>query len=1054
MRIPILISRLACLYLTILFPLSRGLAQKNTAALVGTIMDAKGLPIPTVKVAVNRPATGERTATLSNLSGDFRVESLPVGEYEITIAHPGFREYTQKAIRLEVGKTIRVNVALQVGTTVERVEVIGSSPALDTETSESAQIIGRAQLENIPMAVRDFTTLARLIPGVTGTARLDGPDPRGLMNFRGMRETDNLMFIDGTMFNNPAGRVEFRPNPDAMEEVEVKTGLYSADQGIKPGGKFNIVVRSGTNTAHGSAFWLLRNDNLDARRFFSPTRTEFKRNQFGATFGAPVRIPGLFNGKDRLWFFYAYTGEIIREFRPLTGNVPTASERTGQFAGPVLDPANNRQPFPGNLIPASRIDRVATRLLSFYPLPNTAGAINYTSPTSSSNFDGHEHLSKLDFRQSETSRWSSLFMWNTRPVVSPAVISEFSATEPLRNWIINLTNTRTWGGRVVNVAGIHYYRRPYILGPSNPKPEAALALGVPQLVATPVDQTSIPAITVQGLVPLSERASGYVLQADLQVRDDLSVQLGSHAIKTGFTFRRHYDHWVLAQRSSLGFTNRYSGNALGDFLLGAATNSGFGGESNRGRPYFDSIHPYIQDDWKVTRRLTLNLGLRYELRFAWKDQAGFSSNFDRAAGRLSLPEVTGRLEPWQTGRFAANAPLIGNSRMALLPRLGAAYRLNDDTVLRAGYGIFANELDVPNPLGANPRTNALRLNFQSPIDRSLISFSNPFPAQLASAATPTINGFEDPWNVSRTHQWGLSLQRSLFKRIVIDAGYYGSRSTDQFAVNQINDARPGTGNRQLRRPYADLQNVVFRESTANAWHNGFEFSASNRIQKSLFWQVAFTAAKTMDDGGDSRQIGDTFGRTINLNPALYRGLAATHVGMRTAFTLSYEFPIGRGQPYMNRGWIAAVLGNWRLQTVAAFQTGLWLSAFVPGDTLDTGSGVSQWPDRLRNPNLADGVKRRETWFDTTAFQRPTELRYGNAGRSNIQGPGRNEIDLSMHKAVVTNERWQLELRVESFNLTNTANFNSPGNQLGTPAYGVIGSAQDNRQMQLGLRTRF
>ncbi|MBC8167155.1 MAG: TonB-dependent receptor [Bryobacteraceae bacterium] len=1033
-------------------PLAR--AQKSTAVLLGTVTDPNGLAVAGAKVAVLRPATGERTESTTNQSGDYRVESLPVGEYEILISQSGFREYARKGMRLEVGKTVRADIALQIGATLERVEVVGSALSLDTETSESSQIVSRTQLDNLPMAQRDFTTLARLVPGVTAIGRLDGNDPRGLMNVRGMRETDNLMFIDGTLFSNTAGRVEFRPNPDAMEEVEIKTGLYSADQGIKPGGKFNIVVRSGTNEAHGSAFWLLRNDNFDARRFFSPIKTEFKRNQFGATFGAPVIIPRLFNGKNRLWFFFAYTGEIIREFRPLTGVVPTERERTGQFAGPVLDPLNNRQPFPNNQIPANRINRVSTLLTPFFPGANTTGPINYTSPTSTYNFDGHENMTKIDFRQSDLSRWSGLFLWNTRPVVSPAVISEFSATEPLRNWVVNLNNTSTWGGRWVNVAGIHYYRRPYILGPTNPKPEAARSLGVADLLITPVDQTSIPAISVQGLVSLSDRAPGYVLQADFQAKEDLSVQIRGHSLKTGVMFRRHYDHWVLASRSSLSFTNRYTGNPWADFLLGYATNSGFGGESNRGRPYFDSLHPYIQDDWKISQRLTLNLGLRYELRFAWRDQAGFSSNFNRATGRLDPPEENLNLQPWQTGRFPADVPLIRSSRLALLPRLGLAWRIEDDTVLRAGYGIFANELDVPNALASNPRTNAARLNFVSPVDRPLISITNPFPSEIASAAVPTINGWEDPWPTSRTHQWGFSLQRSLWQSILLDVGYYGSRSTDQFATTQINDARPGAGNRQLRRPYPNLQNVVFRESAANTWHHGFELLAGSRTRGSLFWQLAFTASKTLDDGGDSRQVNEVYGRTTNLSPALYRGLAATHIGSRLAATVSYDLPVGRGKRYLSRGWLATTVGGWRVQGVATFQTGPWLSSFIPGDVLDTGSGVSQWPDRLRDPNLASDQKIRERWFDTSALQRPGELRYGNAGRSIIQGPGRNVVDLSLHKTLIASERFRLEFRAEAFNASNTANFDAPGNQLGTPSFGVIGSAQDNRQLQFGLRTSF
>ncbi len=1030
-------------------------SQINTGTVVGTVYDPDGGVVPAADVTLRRPLTGEVYRTKTNQAGDYRSDSVPVGEYELAVSTPGFKLFQQRGIQLETGRTIRLDASLQVGDTNETVEAVANDLLLDSENSAISHIVSGRTLANFPMGQRDFTYLALLNPGVAPRRRGDAQDARGYMFVRGRRETENNLFLDGSLLSIANGTIDFKPNPDALQEFEVKTGLYGAQFGIRPGGQMSAVIKSGTNELHGVAFWLLRNDQLDARPYFAATRTEFKRNQAGVTAGGPIYLPKLFNGKDRLWFFASFAQESIRRFVPLTNVVPTTNQRGGVFSTSIRDPLSG-SPFPNNTIPVNRLDRVSQQLISFWPEPNSTGGLNFVSPNSTFAFDSPEVITKVDIRQNDQSRWFASFLYNSVPIIQTTVIPAFSNEEPLTGWVGSVSNTRTWSGRAVNTASVHIFHRPYMTGPSNPKPEAARALGVPDLLRSAVDQSGIPTISIVGFAGIGDRASmGPVNIGNFQVKDELSVQLGSHTLASGIEFRRHYAFLARQTRSSFSFANRYTGNAWGDFLLGHPITSVFGGEGQRGRMYQDSVYTFLQDDWKVSPKLTINLGLRHELRLGWKDRRGFMTNFNTVTGQLDPAETSVPLQPWETGRFPTNTPLIRFSRRTFLPRVGFAYRLASDTVLRGGFGIYANEPDVTvlYRLAANPRSNAQRLTYLSPVSSPVLSLSNPFPANLAQTAVPAIAGFERSLPAMATHQWGLSVQRLLGDQLLVDVGYQASRSTNQIDVVQLNDAAPGPGNRQSRRPYPNLQAVQFMMADGDAWYNSLEAKIVRRAGRDgLQLQAAVTLAKAIDTaGGGISMPGEIHGRSRNIDTKANKALSESHTGRRIALTAAYEFPFGKGRPYLNSGPLSHVLGGWTLQSIAVFQTGPWFTVFVPGDAYDAGSTLSQWPDRLRNPNLPSDQRNPTRWFDTTAFARPTEPRYGNAGRSIVQAPGLNNLDLSLHRRFPVTDTLRIELRAESFNLTNTTNFRVPGNNFGTANFGVLGNAWDNRQMQIGLR---
>ncbi len=498
-----------------------------------------------------------------------------MGKYRIRLEHVSFRTEVRRGVVLQLGQTQRQDFLLHAGLPQDVFESEAATSLLNSEKAEMGQVIDRKQLEDMPINSRDFTELATLAPG-TAPASSTSSFSSALGNIRvgGMRERDNITYVDGSIvpsFSN------FKPSVDALQEFEVKTGLYGADYGILPGGQIIAATKSGGNELHGNVFWFHRNDNLDARNFFEHEKQEFKRNQLGGTLGGPVYLPGMINGKDTAWFFVSYQLESVREVRPLTGVVPTAQEKMGHFANTIQDPLTGN-PFPNNIIPEDRIDPVSRKLLTFWPAPNTPGALNYTSPDSHAPFDNPQLIARMDFKNSETSKWSGRFLWNSGPFLSIRPFSEFSSTQPLHIYGQSISNQRSFSTGIQNVASLHWSRRPYDAEISSPKTEIVQGLGVPELLEEEVDRTGVPTIEIQGFTGIGDISLlGRSVTGNWQVKDDIALQKGRHNIKAGVEFRQHYLFLAMARRSKFDFFDRYTGNGFADFLLGHPARSTSGG---------------------------------------------------------------------------------------------------------------------------------------------------------------------------------------------------------------------------------------------------------------------------------------------------------------------------------------------------------------------------------------------------------------------------------------------------------------------------------------------
>ena len=607
-------------------------AQINTGTILGRVLLADGSPAVNAQVSLRHLDTNQVVDLLTSPAGYFRRDGLRVGKYQLTVALPGFRTEVLRDLDLLVGQSLRVDFQLRRGT-ADGASVQQAGPALlGAGRTDLGQVIDQEKLDSLPVNARDIGRLAGLAAGAAPAA-----SNRGNVKVMGMRFKDNLTYIDGTLFTHGDGETTFKASTDALQEFDVKTGLYSAEYGVRPGGQITAVTKSGSNQFHGNLYWFHRNDNLDARNFFEQRKAEFKRNQLGATLGGPILVPGLFDGRDRAWFFLSYQFRSIRETRPLTGVVPTDAEKRGEFPSPIRDPATG-QFFPDGRLPEQRLDPVARKLLHFWPSPNTPGPLNFTSPDSTANLDNPQIISRMDFAASPGSRWAGRFVWDSSPQVSSHTFSVFSAVQPLRTYGQTVSNTRTLGNGLINAASIHWFFRPYIAGPSQPKPHVPLSLGIPQLLKSGPDRSGVPSIVIQGYTGIGDSgAVGHANLGNWQVKDDVSWSRGNHTLRGGVEFRQHYNFYVMERRSRFEFFSRYTGNAFADFLLGHPVRTELGSEDFRGNFHQNSFYFYFKDVWRVRPRLTLTLGLRYELRLPLAGQAGLHGQLRRGRGAPDTP---------------------------------------------------------------------------------------------------------------------------------------------------------------------------------------------------------------------------------------------------------------------------------------------------------------------------------------------------------------------------------------------------------------------------------
>lgn len=1029
-------------------------AQVAQATVAGRIQDPSGAVLVGVQVEMTRLATNEIFRGVTTDTGDYTISNLPVGAYDIRVSAEGFSTEIRKGLTLQVGQTYRIDFTTSVSKVSQTTEVTSDAPLLNTESPEVSQVIDNSKIVDLPLNGRDVVgSLAALAPGISpAPGARTGANTFGSYNIRGARTEDTLVLVDGSMLSQNNGVMTYVQGPDSVQEFEIKTGLYGAQYGIRPGGVISLVTKSGTNSLHGTFFDFIRNDKLDAKNYFNLSdRPPFQRNQYGATAGGPIYIPGVFNGKDKAWWFFSWQGQRQRQFSQVTGIVPTEDQKNGIFSTPITDPETG-MPFPGNTIPQDRINDISRQFLDFWPAANTAGSLNFTCYTCRVRDDRAQVITKIDFKTSNSDRWFGRFIWDSFPIRHENAIQIFSRIDPLSTWAGNFVNVHTFSPTVVNEFGIHYFRRPYSpgMGEASGSPQDFdTNLGLPNFPRSTADAQGVMALSVPGYLALGDSTwHGEAPIGDWEVKDNLSFYKGSHSLKVGYEWRKNFTFNTFSLRSSTTFSSRYTGNAFADFLLGDVTSSTLGADTYWGDLGQNSHFFYFQDDWRATNKLTVNLGLRYEYRGSWEDHSGLSTNFNLETGQLDPPYTeTPNLPLDETGRYKANVPLVTFDKTNFMPRIGLAYGITPKTVIRAGYGIYGNEPYFNQYwfLGGNPRQNAVTSSAFGDLTTPTLSLSDPF-----TTVGPTIfsvAGIQSPLPNIQNHQWGLSIQRELSQSDVLEIGYQGTRSLHQLNLVKINDATPGVGPLQDRRPNTAYGNIDMIIANGDAIYHGLEAKYQRRAgMNGLSMLVAFTYSKSIDTASAGREP-----ISPNVSAKFNRGVGTASIPGRLSIVPGYRSPFGPRGRMLTNGFLGKVLGDWNFLGTITVQGGNYLTAVMPSDSLNVGSTASFRPDLVGDANLPSSDRKPTHWFDTSAFATPPAFTYGNAKRGIIRGPGLRNLDFAVLRDFRPLEKLALQFRFESFNATNHPNFKDPGLTFGTGSFGVIGSAYDGRSLQFALK---
>jgi hypothetical protein len=1072
--------------------------QADTATIVGTVRDSSSAVIVGGTITVTATDTGTKTVTRTDSTGNYVVTPLRIGNYSVAVEAPGFKTETHSGIVLQVQDRLRVDFTMQVGAVSDAVNVQESVPVIQTESSSLGDVVASQQITDMPLNGRDYTQLATLTTGVVkitenggginGATSATNGNAGGAFAVNGTRGNLNNFMLDGidNNSNDNAGNI-LSTNVDAIQEFKVQTSGYSAEFGRSGGAVINATIKSGTNAFHGTAFEFLRNSALDARGFFEPPdqpKAPFRQNQFGGTLGGPVK-------RNKTFFFADYQGTRIGTSQTRIVTVPTPAEIGGNFsglltgtpAGQIFDPKSTtmvngnvvRTPFAGNVIPGSRLDPISSAVAQLYPAPNVPGALanNYIV-----NAAGNEQIDQGDGRMDHniTDRqqifarfsWSQINRFQQPPLPGLADGGSYSTgnyIEDTRGAAIGYTFAIS--PTMVNELRIGFNRAHYVDNTpayGQKYPGAGLAVpGVPNNA------------TVNGLTLFQPNAyhtlgePGYTpttsTSQEFQYGDTLSIVHGKHSLKMGPQLRwSQFNLFQIGQpRGAFGFTGEFtsdsptsgdgSGNGLADMLLGLPTSSTistltyFG---NRQQTYGG----FIQDDYQVSRTLTLNLGVRYDYTTPITEAHNQQSNFDFATGQLIV-----------AGQNGASAGLVKADKNDFAPRVGFAWNPFKNTVIRSGYGRFFSYQEIRT---GDPLQLAYNLpffyqpTFISDGVTPILTVSKGFPSLNPSQAidagvTVSGSGVGSHLHAPVLDEWNFNIQQQLPAQILFEVAYVGSKSTHlQTLLDPNQDPVPGPGDIQSRRPYPQYGPFTDIVDRGNSNYSALEIKAEKRLSHGLMFLSAFTYSKSMNDQPEICCNGPWPQNSYNV--ASERGPSDFDQKFRWVSSFDYQLPVGKGQRYLNSSRAEdLILGGWHLGGIFTVHSGFYFSPLMGYDPSNTGSIGLLRTDRTCNGNFSSGQRSINNWFDASCFPLPTTYAFGNAGKNVLIGPGGVSGDFALRKLFAITDRQALEFRAEFFNAFNHAVFAQPDNYItdGPGATGVITSTVlPQREIQFALKLHF
>ena len=1054
------------------FPCS---AQVTRSSILGYVYDPSGAVITDASITVFDARHSVIRRTTTDSSGAYIVVGLAPAQYSISASAPNFAEVTQPQVTLEVNSQLRADFHLALAATQKTIEVAAKVSPLQMESAELATVVNQEQIESLPLNRRDFLQLALLSTGVLPPVEGSELSTRGAfsMHAGGGREEFNDFLLDGADNNDPyVNRYGVEPPVDSIQEFKVATSSYSAEYGRGAAGQVNVITRQGTNNFHGSAYEYLRNKVLDARNFFDGSnKPNLIRNQFGLSGGGPII-------REKTFFFVATDFLRSREGQSQLATVPTLDERGGNLsvlcqtgftngvcnavppnsnlsAVQIYDPFT-QQPFSGNIIPPDRISLIAQDVLQLYPKPNRPGvAGNFlgnpvlTENDTQGTFRLDHHLSPsgaLNFRYSFG--WIDLF----EPYLGG------SATVPgfgdyVRDHIQNaaIQHLQYIGSRATNSLRFSYNRFSRDLLPQNYKVDVGKLWNVNWLNVPPI-AFGFPALNVTGFASLGDNFGLPIVRTTntFQLGDSLSLERGAHLLKLGGEVRALQLNGIvdLLNRGSLSFFGGLSGSGLSDLLLGFPN---LGIQVQAKNPLAmrtKSFDTYFEDGWRVSRRLTLTLGMRYEYN---------TPAIDPQNGMSTLDFQTGQVVPVGTSGISRSGVKPDQNNFA--PRLGIAWSPAESWVVRTGYGVYydAGMFVVNSAQYFNPPEFNLRVFF--PSAAGLLTLDNPFPSNSAFTPPPSLSILNRELATPYLQQWNLTVERSLQSWGTISVGYAGSKGTKLVRAFDLNQPLPAPGDLQSRRVYSSYGNIFDIESGANSSFHSLQALYNRRMGSHYSLWLAYTYSKSIDDASAFLGIQPDPNFPQNSHD-LNAERAASSFDMRHRFVAAYVVQLPQGNLWTR---------NTQFRGITTLQSGQPFTPVITFDNSNTGNtggfAGSDRPNIVGNPRTgscpnpnggaAIPVGNPDCWFNVSAFQVAPPFHFGDAGRNILRGPGFASFDLSLFRSFHLAERLTFACEAEAFNLFNRVNFDLPQNFADAPnTFGKIFSAKAPRQIQIALRLSF
>jgi hypothetical protein len=1046
------------------------LSQSTSGTIVGTVLDSTGASVAGAKVQVKNEGTGAVVNITTSETGAYVAPSLPPAIYTVRVEMPGFRAAESLHVQVPVNATVRNDVRLQAGDLAQTVDVTATAPVINSESASVSTIVDTHAVATLPVNGRTIDRFLLIAPGNTSDSS-SNPKLGGSLHWGG-----NFFTIDGVAVNDTGNggasysyqtNLTTLPSIDTIQEFKIEFNNVKAEN--EGSAAVSIITKSGTNLFHGSLFEFNRNAALAAKSFFATSlpKPPFVRNEFGATVGGPII-------KNKTFFFASYEGLRQRSATTNTLRYATAAQRNGDYTGlPVINDPLTGSPFPNNVIPTARLDSRSLALLKYVPLPNLATTANNFVTNVGNVIDVNRYTARVDHNFNPKhiisgiltySKGSPYFVYNGGNnnygnFADGGYITKSAAFN--HNWTVTPTS--------LNELRVAYFSHASIRIGQNTdfNPQSLF----PSLYG-PLPLGGLPTATFNGAYNNIGDSGGSDRAPEItrQITDNFSFIRGKHTFKTGLDFANSSiatnPSAGAAQFGSFAFTGRFSGDPMADFLLGYPNTATRGTPGLVNKLYYTRWGAYVQDDYRVSNKLTLNLGVRYTLQTQPQERDNSWANFDFGTGqfvirsqdgqlpRLALPRLLSAYPYTTSEKVGWGSDVLQSDHNNFAPRIGFAYRpfAGNRTVVRGGYGIFYNIIPVFIGIRQISLSNSpfqLSETFSATAGATpSLTLANPFPGGGTISANPNITAVNRQITNTLAQQWNFTIEHEIIQNLGLRISYIGNKATNVpwYTYERNAPIQQGPGTLQSLRPYQPWGSISTLDTNGNSITHQLQFEATRRYKSGLYLQGSFTWNKSLDNVPIAASVQNPYAAYLD------RGNSESVRGRVGYLSATYDLPFGKGRKYLTSGVANVVLGGWQLATITQLRSGtpysVTFSSNQPGWIANRANVVSSdfYPS---NQSIAG-------WFNPSAFSVPPVYTYGNSARNMLWGPGQVIIDMSVLKDIAIYERVKLQFRAEAFNMPNHPSFSNPAANISVPTTvgKITNTSVASRAIQFGLKLLF